>query len=507
MTRPKAPLERKLLVALAPLLLGLTVACGFLWVRLQSHTILQGMNTQQLLNEPEILEKVVGELVRKAGGDWDSHPDPDVGRVMRPSTEKMFRGVLFTSNRMGMREREYAMPKPEGTLRIVLLGDSYIYGTKLPAEQRAGPLLEQYLRRGLGEDDREVEVLHLGLISWNFLSECSFLRRQVSLLQPDLVVHLTVPNDVDDYFAIRGFGGLARFSTQHRERADTLIQYKHPSSMMSIGRINYLSFGLDHESQGRFKRAAAEIARLRTAVEECGGEYFHLLRWIGNPEPILPLLLPDQPAERLAFLPETFSEDKANWVAPDDDHFGARGMELLAKYLYGEIHARNLLPGVELEKWPEAEHLRQSFVADAEAELEAPIPFLPNSWPLDGRLDFEPLDEEDSCHFNGGVDVEGYLSPYSSFTFYPGQPVTRLRLRGRGLDRPELRGVSLELAVDGQVIHTLEPGQGEELDLTLPLPEGLGDYPNVPLTADDYVYIGDDLRHCVAFQLQELAFE
>src|SRR5574342_587252 len=82
---------------------------------------------------PDALERSsrerAAELVSSAGGIWDSHPDPDVGRVLMAGLGgRRDEGVAIRSNRMGLREAAYQLPKPDRVVRVVLLGDSMIFG-------------------------------------------------------------------------------------------------------------------------------------------------------------------------------------------------------------------------------------------------------------------------------------------------------------------------------------------------------------------------------------------
>ncbi len=304
-SKQAAPLSAKLAVLFGASTLALLGASGYLLSMVRE--LGQGrLTSQSYLDDPLVRASVVQTLVDQAGGDWDSHNDPDVGRVMRPRSNKMRGGVQLVSNSLGLREREFDMPKPEGVVRVVLLGDSFIFGTKLEADSRVGCFLEEYLREGAGEDAPTIEVLHYGLISWNFISESAYLRRQLSFARPDLVVHLTVPNDIDDCYSIRGFGAMSKFTAQHRDRADSLIQYRHPSVMLGLGEINYLTRGADHESLQRYQRASQALARMISAVRRQGGEYLHVFRWSGPSQTPRRLLLPDLPDDRILYLPESF---------------------------------------------------------------------------------------------------------------------------------------------------------------------------------------------------------
>ncbi len=106
----------------------------------------EGISLQQVLDDPRVRRQVISELVFEAKGIWDSHNDPDVGRVLQPMLDRQDGRVgRIASNRFGMREREYAVPKPPGLIRVVILGDSLVYGLGVREEDRVGVFLEEYL--------------------------------------------------------------------------------------------------------------------------------------------------------------------------------------------------------------------------------------------------------------------------------------------------------------------------------------------------------------------------
>ncbi len=96
-------------------------------------------------------------------------------------------------NRLGYRGGEIAIPKPEGTFRIVAMGGSTTYGFT-PVDESYPAWLERTLQETYGYD--RVEVINAGVhgyTSWNTL--VNFATR-IPELQPDLVIVYDGGNDV-----------------------------------------------------------------------------------------------------------------------------------------------------------------------------------------------------------------------------------------------------------------------------------------------------------------------
>jgi hypothetical protein len=69
-----------------------------------------------------------------AGGASSALPDDRLGHRLRPLARSRSSGpefaVKYVHNREGLRDRvRHALPKPEGTTRILVLGDSFAYGS------------------------------------------------------------------------------------------------------------------------------------------------------------------------------------------------------------------------------------------------------------------------------------------------------------------------------------------------------------------------------------------
>src|SRR5262245_52085788 len=209
------------ILVLSALVVGLAVACVVLLLQ-RDEPRRNAINP--LLFDPEVKREAIKELVGLGKDAWDTFPDPTVARVLQPGLKlKKAGAVEIESNEVGLRERLYAMPKNDGTTRVVILGDSFVFGNAVKAEDRLGVFLERLLADHAARPHGQVEVLHVGASSWNILAECAFLRRQLSLITPDIVIQVVVRNDLSDNPGARGFGTISSWTPRIGERGDSLI--------------------------------------------------------------------------------------------------------------------------------------------------------------------------------------------------------------------------------------------------------------------------------------------
>jgi len=89
-------------------------------------------------------------------------------------------------NRLGFREKEFVRPKPRGTYRIMVLGDSLTWGAGLAEEERYSNLMERELRKRF--PSRRMEVLNFGMRGGPTVAERDLLARNAHDVEPDLVV-------------------------------------------------------------------------------------------------------------------------------------------------------------------------------------------------------------------------------------------------------------------------------------------------------------------------------
>ena len=118
---------------------------------------------------------------------------PVLGWVHEPNqSAQTVGGWPVHINSAGLRGREYAPAKPDGTVRILLVGDSVTFGYGVADDVTLAVQLEQLLARECGR----VEVINGGVNGYNTEQEVEFVRRIGLRYQPDLVVVGFNPNDI-----------------------------------------------------------------------------------------------------------------------------------------------------------------------------------------------------------------------------------------------------------------------------------------------------------------------
>jgi lysophospholipase L1-like esterase len=122
--------------------------------------------------------------------------DPDIRYVLLPNQRGWIDDGFVTTNSLGFRGREVGSSKPAGRFRIVAIGDSVTFGWGVNDSETFCSQLEQLLHRRL--PDRDLDVVNLGVGGYDTRQEVLLLERNVSRLQPDLVLVGFYSNDVPE---------------------------------------------------------------------------------------------------------------------------------------------------------------------------------------------------------------------------------------------------------------------------------------------------------------------
>lgn len=504
--------QRRVLAVLAGLSLGLAGAVVYLLLERapkDPHALLE-----LALESDEVKRAALDELVAQGSGIWDIYPDPDVGRVLQPNVpERDFRGELVSSNELGMREVPYSVEKPAGVTRVVLLGDSFVFGYKVRPEDRLGVFLERFLEERSGKPPESIECLHIAVSSWNLLAECAYLRRQLEKLRPDLVVQVTIVNDLDDLKGARGFGGMGFYSPQVPERVNGLVSELSNPDLWPDKVHAYLLYGLDHESRQRYLDAGREIARLAGAVEAVGGSYLLLGNWESFNPMVEKHLAARLSEKQVAYIPSTFMQDARFRIDDEDRHWNRAGHERIAKLLYGLVVRRGLMPALAPPAWDEAEREIDEIATAGRAqanEVEAyEAELLKKAREQIGSvIDLSALTQLAVKQVHGGIDSAGNVAPYASLVLARGDG-GMLKLSGERYRAPGLESAFAEVYVEEALVDRIPLAGEKEIELAWDLPAEVRERPflNIRLVSDDYVYTDVAKGRAGTFVLHRIAIE
>ena len=502
------------ILALAAAVLGLGGAVAILAVRAGATP--GGVAKADLaMSDPELRRAAVKELVSRGAGIWDTFADPAVGRLLQPFLkEKPANGVHVSSNSLGLRERPFALPKPAGVTRIVLLGDSFVMGQGVEAQERLGVFLERWLNDHAGAAHGPIEVLHVGASGWNLLAECTYVARQITPLAPDLVIQIGVRNDVDDNYGTRGFGELGNFDPLHASRGDGIFHARHPATALQSRLANWIAHGLDLESRERYGAAAAAIANLARLTEAAGGHYVFVDFFSGLSPVARHFLMHDLAPRQQAFLPSDLVGDARYCLSKEDAHWNRAGHELVAQLFASLITQRGLLPALALKPDPAADGVAAAWLprAEREAAVEPDFTRVPDGRTLTPRLDFAHLDDERAAQVHGGLFLgepgEVVVAPEAAVVLRDGGR-TALAVRGKALGRHELDGTKVAVFVEEARVGEIVLSGAAAIDarFTVPAEIAARRFVSVRFRAADHVYAGEELRQHVVFRLSSIALE
>lgn len=231
-----------LLVALAAtpvieaLASGVPVAVRAGWARPAARwaaTIALGLGLGALWVGEALVEHRDPQEVFGWGERPSLQPDATVGWKLKPSRETRLRWECYdyrvSANALGFPGPLYAKSKPEGTLRIMTVGDAFTSAEGVDTPQAWPRLLESRLREQLG---RPVEVMNFAITGYGPNQYAAVVETFAPRYRPDLILVGMFVNDLDDVLESRddfqesiGFGRpaahgwLAFLTAAHLRRA------------------------------------------------------------------------------------------------------------------------------------------------------------------------------------------------------------------------------------------------------------------------------------------------
>ena len=128
--------------------------------------------------------------------------------VLKPSMVVFYKEAMLSTNSHGMRDKEYALEKPQGTTRIALLGASRAMGAGVADDETFEGLLETNLTDRLG---RPIEILNFGVSDYEPARRALSLTQKAAAFSPDIVLYVAHANDFQvRHLALRYTSGTPR---------------------------------------------------------------------------------------------------------------------------------------------------------------------------------------------------------------------------------------------------------------------------------------------------------
>ncbi len=119
----------------------------------------------------------------------------NLGHRHVPNKRKILYGVEIKTNSLGLRaNKEYAIPKPRGTKRILILGDSTTMGWGVIYNESYPYVLEYLLNKNSTE---KFEVINAAVGNYNAINELEALKNFMCL-EPDIIILGFQINDIEE---------------------------------------------------------------------------------------------------------------------------------------------------------------------------------------------------------------------------------------------------------------------------------------------------------------------
>jgi lysophospholipase L1-like esterase len=124
--------------------------------------------------------------------------DDLLGWKLVPQSKHIYRkeeqAYLIAINSKGLRDAEHSYEKPLGVFRIVIVGDSFVFGSGgVETSDRFTDLLEKSMKN--------VEVINMGVPAFGSDQEYLYLRAEGLKYHPDLVILCAFENDFRESFS------------------------------------------------------------------------------------------------------------------------------------------------------------------------------------------------------------------------------------------------------------------------------------------------------------------
>ncbi|HQQ74454.1 MAG TPA: hypothetical protein PK031_04830 [Pseudomonadales bacterium] len=218
-------------------------------------------------------QAIRAQVSNVGAGMFQQIPDASVGRVARSDWRTVYKEAEVLTNNAGMRSKTPYLPKQEGVFRIICLGDSFVFGAAGKEEDRFCDQMQAfYTEKNVRVNGKRIETLALGLPSWNTVQEADYLSARLDEYAPDVVILLTVQNDITDSAGVTENGELTtEYSTDHRVNGSAVFS-NMAGVPFGVSTFTALSSDLCHTCRDYWQAAFEHVRRLVLLQHERQGQ-------------------------------------------------------------------------------------------------------------------------------------------------------------------------------------------------------------------------------------------
>jgi LPS sulfotransferase NodH len=317
------------------------------------------------------------------------------GDALRPVVSTVFRGARFSTNRWGMRDKDYEKTPPPATCRMAVLGPAFVMGPGVNDGEPFEQVVEDQLNRDLSpQTGLTYECLNFGISEYSLVQQASLLESAwVGQFRPHTV--LLVAHPISDVLAV------LRYVRKNAFHGDDLA-HSVKSLVQKAGVLPDMS---EKEGQRLLRPFVGDLlrwtlARAAAAIRDMGARPALVL----IPEPADPLDSPRWPlflsAARDTGLPvidihDVFEgQDPAQLtLSAADSGPNAKGHRLIAARLYAELIRRaDLLTAADEETTTASDRAHAAWTAAVAARRTMDV------WRKRWRVETHQGSEADMTH-------------------------------------------------------------------------------------------------------------
>jgi len=126
---------------------------------------------------------------------WNTEiEDPHQGVILSKTNRNVvYKGIEYRTNSLGLRNKEIPFKKDSNAVRILALGDSFIWGEGLNENESITTKIESILKN---KKSKNIEVINAGIGGYNTKDEYEQLVRLYPSYNPDLIIQFFFTNDL-----------------------------------------------------------------------------------------------------------------------------------------------------------------------------------------------------------------------------------------------------------------------------------------------------------------------